>query len=373
MKVLNVTPTFAPAIGGIESVVRDLSFYLKLHGIHSDVMHISTQNKYRRDLLSDDSIIWRIPLKPNRLVGFTPDIKFILNEYDLIHVHDPQTMAISFNALTQNCGKKIVLSTHGGFFHTSQFKWFKTFHWDVLAPSFLRQYDMVFASSESDFETYKSKTNRIKLVPNGVDVSKFAAVTRTQSPPSTRWIYWGRLSRNKRLDLLINAVASARNNGVEVDLLIAGTDFDGLAQSLNAEINSLDLNRQVRIVGQLSEKELMQEIASRAVFATASEYEGFGLSVIEAMAAGLVVICRDVAPLNGFVSEGKNGSLLRFDSGEADLRSIINICELNSNRLSVMQGFARATAQSHDWKSVILKYIDAYNLVLGTSGASSNK
>jgi len=66
----------------------------------------------------------------------------------------------------------------------------------------------------------------------------------------------------------------------------------------------------------------MEEIRQRAVFITGSEYEGFGIGILEAMAAGKIVLCRDMAPINGFVERGATGFFLDFDMGEKDLAVI---------------------------------------------------
>jgi alpha-1,3-mannosyltransferase len=197
---------------------------------------------------------------------------------------------------------------------------------------------------------------------NGVNVSKFISIDIDRSPNLlTRWIYWGRLSKNKRLDLLVDTVKQARDAGLAIDLTIAGADFDGLLPSIRGRISTYGLDKHIRIVGQLSDAHLLAEIATQAVFITASEYEGFGLSVIEAMAAGLMVMCRNVAPLNDFVVSGKNGGFIAFDGSSSDLASIKALCALSTAESSAMQRFARATALPHSWETVVKHYIAVYH------------
>ena len=364
MKVLHVTPTFFPVVGGIETVVRDLVLHTRRLGIVADVLHLSPANKVRSQERVDGYTVWRVPLFPNRLVGVAPGIRPLLMSYDLLHVHDSQAMALSANVLLQGRGKKKVLSTHGGYFHTDSFSLMKKMHWHLLAGPILKQYDDVLASSAADRDIFKTKVPHIKLVANGADVSKFASVTHTTSPP-TRWIYWGRLSQNKRVDLLINTVKQARDAGLDVHLTIAGRDFDGLLPSIRARIATYRLNENIRVVaGSLSDADLLTELSAHSVFITASEYEGFGLSVIEAMAAGLMVICRNMAPLNSFIAPGKNGALINFDGSAADLALLRTFCTAAMPEISAMQDFARTTAHSYSWDTAITKFVEVYESLM---------
>jgi alpha-1,3-mannosyltransferase len=359
MKVLHITPTFYPAVGGIETVIRELVRNLRRRGFEADVMQVSPGNKQTKEFL-DGSTVWRVPLIPNRLVGLIPPIRSILVQYDVLHVHDPQVMALSANVLWQGRGKYKVLSTHGGYFHTSKYSLMKNIHWNAIAPIMLRQYDEILASSQSDWERFKTKAPTVKLIPNGVNVEKFQSIGRGPNPESTRWLYWGRLSRNKRIDMLIETVAQVRDAGVRIDLLIAGEDFDGLAKSFETQIERLKLSDAIRILGPLSEIELMSEIGNRSVFISASEHEGFGLSIVEAMAAGMIVICRDMAPLNGFIKSGENGVLLNFDGGDSDLRSLVELCTSSNDALHNMQESARIAAGMHSWDLAISRYVQIY-------------
>lgn len=359
MKILHITPTLYPNVGGIETVVRELMRNLRCRGFVADAMQIAPGNRRAKEHL-DESIVWRMPLFPNRLIGLLPPARSILSQYDVLHVHDPQAMAISFNSLLQGRGKRIVLSTHGGYHHTSKYHLVKQAHWKLLAPFILNRYDEVLASSRADWELFRTKAPRARLVPNGVNIERFLSVDPSRSADPTRWIYWGRLSKNKRLDVLIDLVAQCREAGFVIDLLIAGPDFDHLLPSLLARLDLLALGSQIRFAGPISDQQLLTEISSRAVFVSASEYEGFGLSVIEAMAAGLIILCRDMQPLNGFVASKSNGFYLRFDGGAADLAQLTTLLGSPKHELSRMRNLAREAAKAHSWSAVIQSYIDIY-------------
>jgi alpha-1,3-mannosyltransferase len=365
MKVLHVTPAYFPVIGGIETLVRDLVLQLRCNGIIADVLHISPANKKRSQEHLDESTVWRVPLFPNRLIGVAPGIRPILSSYDVIHVHDPHAMALSVNVIAQGKDKKKVLSTHGGYFHTHNFSLMKKIHWGLLAGPILKHYDDVLASSVGDRDTFKAKVPNVKLVQNGVNVSKFASVANRVAVPATRWIYWGRISQNKRIDLLVDTVKRMRDAGLDVRLTVAGQDFDGLLPSLRDKVSGYGLNEYIRILGKSpSDADLLKEIAAHSVFITASEHEGFGISIIEAMAAGLVVICRNMSPINTFVTDRENGRLIDFSGSATELASLKSLCSVSPDELSNMSERSRRAAVPYSWESAIKPFIQVYEDVL---------
>jgi alpha-1,3-mannosyltransferase len=105
-------------------------------------------------------------------------------------------------------------------------------HARFSARAILSLYAAVLASSEADFVNFRQLSPRVELVPNGVNTDKFSAIDRTRSSGFLNWIYWGRFSRNKRIDCVIAYAAAARKRGFDVRLTICGTDFDDLLPAL---------------------------------------------------------------------------------------------------------------------------------------------
>lgn len=364
-RVLHITPTYFPAVGGIETVVRSLVKHSREQGVVADVLHAAPNIISASEDLLDDARVFRRPLRPHRLLGWILGLGDVAGRYELLHVHDPQLMALSFNALM--CSKPIrrVLSTHGGFFHTRKLASWKQLHWDLVAPHVLRRYDLVLASSTSDAVKFAERSANVKLVPNGVDVAKFLSVQRESGEKLTRWIFWGRLSRNKRVDLVIDLVARVRAAGLDVKLTVAGSDFDGVLDDAREQVRRAGLADHVSFVGPISDRELLAILGAHTVFITASEHEGFGLSVIEAMSAGLTVICRDMAPLNEFVQPGANGVLLKFDGENEDVAKVLSFCWVDTPEVARLSARARDAARAHDWAVAVTRFHDAYFEVFG--------
>jgi alpha-1,3-mannosyltransferase len=103
------------------------------------------------------------------------------------------------------------------------------------------------------------------------------------------------------------------------------------------------------------------------VYVSASQYEGFGLGIVEAMAAGLVVVCRDMQPVNTFFESGKAGLLLKFDGSPQDLEKLSALLRAPATEAAALSTAARLAAGVHDWDAVIPRFVAHYRAVLGGS------
>ncbi|MDM0076269.1 glycosyltransferase family 4 protein [Variovorax sp. J2P1-59] len=370
MKILSITPTYFPEVGGIESLVRELATRVSRGGTQVDVAHVSANHAAFSVSEMDGVMVYRVPITGNRLVGYARGLGRLAAGYDLLHVHDPQLMVLTANIVLQCRGVPAVLSPHGGFHHTGQHQAFKWLHERFLMRTLLRHYRKVLPGSDSDMTYFARFSDNIAKNEPGINFAKFQSGRTAGTPDPTRWIYWGRWSRNKRIDAVIDTVAMARDNGIAIDLLIAGPDFDKLGESLQARIDSLQLGGSVKMHPYIEDAALMQELQQRTVFITGSEYEGFGIGIVEAMAAGKIVVCRDIAPINGFVDKSETGFFLDFDKGPKDLATVREIAGLAPSRCDAMSDAAQRKAKRYDWESVALRFADHYAKALSGQGQS---
>lgn len=316
MRVLHITPSFFPTLGGIESVVYNLCKEQNRNGMVADVAHISCENCSGYEML-EGFRIYRIPLVGNRFFGIALTLSSIVKDYDILHVHDPQLLSITFNVILASRGIPKVLSTHGGFFHTKRYRIFKLLYKNSIFSKVVNLYDCVLASSAADYELFFPFANNILLCENGVDVDRFEKLKKKRETANPfHWIYWGRISGNKRIDSIVELVRSFRLLGYEISLTIAGRDFDGKLLEILKDV-TVEEFKWLRVLPEQTEHDLNQLIIDSGVFITGSEYEGFGIAVVEAMAAGLPIVCRNIKPLNGFVDR-TTGVLLEYNFTDAD-------------------------------------------------------
>ena len=131
---------------------------------------------------------------------------------------------------------------------------------------------------------------RIHVTPNGVDPQFFEAHA-PEGPRAPYVLAVGTLEPRKNLPLLLDAFRLLRKQGRDLQLVIVGRA--GWAQSLPLG----DLAPHVRLTGSVPDGELPALYAGAACFVMPSLYEGFGLPLAEAMAAGVPAVASDIPAL----------------------------------------------------------------------------
>ena len=122
MRILHVVRQFYPCVGGIEKYTLDLCRELISRGHVSDVVTLNRTFASKALLPPTDRYqeinIFRVPyFGPNRY-KLAPGVLRFTKGYDLIHVHAIDFF-VDFLALTKVWHRKpLVVSTHGGFFHS---------------------------------------------------------------------------------------------------------------------------------------------------------------------------------------------------------------------------------------------------------------
>ncbi len=141
-----------------------------------------------------------------------------------------------------------------------------------------------------------------RVVPNGVELERFAAPSR---PQPGRVLFLGRLSRQKRPDVALRTLALVRARRPEAELLVAGRGPDRAEiERLAAE---LGITRGLRLLGPRDDVPALLSEASCLLLT--SDYEGCPLSVLEAMAAAVPVVATRVGGVPELVEDGRTGRL----------------------------------------------------------------
>ena len=146
----------------------------------------------------------------------------------------------------------------------------------------------------------------VRVVPNGVEASRFEPAT----VPGERFLYAGRLSREKGIATLLAAVA--RQPAVRLD--VAGDGPEAAAARASAESTAPG---RVRFLGHLEPRELGERMrAARAVVVPSEWYENAPMAVLEAAACGVPVVGARIGGIPELVRDADTGLLHR--PGDAD-------------------------------------------------------
>jgi glycosyltransferase involved in cell wall biosynthesis len=142
----------------------------------------------------------------------------------------------------------------------------------------------------------------VSVVYNGLDLDNFqpvpepelSEVRRKLALPQQFVLAVGHLERRKNYLRLLEAIARLRDRGRPCALVIIGND-SGEGGAIREKIASLQLTGTVTLLSGLSDLEVRCAYQLCSVFAFASTYEGFGIPILEAMAARRPMVLSDIA------------------------------------------------------------------------------
>jgi colanic acid/amylovoran biosynthesis glycosyltransferase len=158
----------------------------------------------------------------------------------------------------------------------------------------------------------------IFVAPMGVDVDAFRRSSEylpfeSDSGLPLRIFSCGRLNPGKGFEYLIRAVAALKDEGMAVELVIAGEDDlggTGYRAVVESLIGNLDLQGTVRLLGAVCEERIKEELEAAHVFALASPEEPLGVVFMEAMAMCVPTIGTAAGGVPELISHGVNGVLV---------------------------------------------------------------
>jgi teichuronic acid biosynthesis glycosyltransferase TuaC len=216
--------------------------------------------------------------------------------FDLIHAHTVYPDGVAAVMLGRACQRPTVITVHGG---------------DVnihlrhplvkrLGRRALSSADRVIAVSSSLqralVEEHRLKPERITVIPNGVDVTRFAPIARPEAEArlglhhtAPRILYVGAIAESKGIAHLLKAIHRLRHGrSCPVQLTLVGQgDYEPAARALAGQ---LDIAEVVTFAGQKPNEEIPVWLNACDVVVLPSVSEGFGVVLVEAMACGKPVV-----------------------------------------------------------------------------------
>jgi alpha-1,3-mannosyltransferase len=283
-----------------------------------------------------------------------------------VHVHGVDFFCDYLAATAPLHRKPMVLTTHGGFFHTSFARGLKTAYFKTVTRVSLSRYRAVIACSEEDARTFRPIAGeRLSLIPNPVDVDKFAGLA---DPNSSTIIYFGRLAPNKEVGSLIAWFAGLTQKGPHWRLIVAGKPMGVALATLVEQVEALGLSDRVEVHDTPSDPHLRQLIGRSSVYACASAYEGFGLAAVEGASAGLFPVLSDIPPFRDTLDRIGYGMAIDFAdpaSWDNSYRSFEQ--SLQEFRSSFDSGRVGDAVKPFAWSAAIDAFNDVYDRVLGRS------
>jgi glycosyltransferase involved in cell wall biosynthesis len=233
--------------------------------------------------------------------------------------------------------------------HPEYFRWFDLPFWKFFLYWSAMVSRAVVASSEATasdlIEFYRLPASKVRVARLGVDPVFFELAQRRQPQPFLLAV--STLHPHKNLDGLLRAFAEFRRERPDLRLVVCGLHgfFTGPLHELR---DSLGLRDAVDFPGWIPRQELHELFARAWAFIYPSLFEGFGIPVVEALAAGVPAACSNIEPMRGIAGN----AAWQFDPRDpaAMVEALRKITGDETLRARLRQAGPRRAAQ-FSWKA----------------------
>ena len=384
MNILQGCVRYPPAPGGAETVVKAYSEGLKALGHNVEVIttDLYTETPFvRKDMPKQVNGINVTRHKAFTVSGeahyvLAPGMvqSFLSKKADVIHTH-------SYGYFQNHAGwirerfqsTPWVITPH---FHPSWSMWggskrktLREFYDTVVGKGTMETADLITCVSKHERDMLVSEIgiseDNIKIIYNGINWNDWEAlpdkkIFRNQYPEvSDKFVLFaGRLATNKGLSDLISAMKEV--NQESVDLVIVGADM-GLGKDLVKE--ALEKGVKMHKLGHIDDDTYRSVLASAEMLVLPSEYEAFGIVLLEAAAAETAVIGTNVGGIPEAMSPNENGLIVEYNDVTNLAKSIANL--LDDEKMSSEMGVAgRLWAQNFSWDSIVKDLEKEYSAII---------
>lgn len=395
MRVGVFTDTYPPFINGVSTSITMLQKALVAKGHKVYIVTVNPENmSYKYD--DEDSII-RIPGIPvgiydYRLTGIYP-IRAINKikkwNLDVIHSHTEFGIGTFARIISKQLGIPLVHTYHTmyedyvhyitkGHFDKSSKKiveYLTKFYCDKTAKELI-------VPSTKTYKLFKEKykfDKNVHIVPTGVEVERFykenvdnEEITLIKKELNLKKddfviLYVGRLAQEKNVELLIKSQVDIVKKNKRAKLVIVGSGPD--YEKYIELATDLKIKNNIIFTNAIPWEEMPNYYNIANVFVTASTTETQGLTVIEAMAASLPVICIEDESFSNVVINHLNG---RTFTNDKEYKKALIETMASKNELNKMSRQARITADSHSLKYYAESILDVYNSAIKNSKKNKN-
>lgn len=294
MRVVQVTPRYAPYTGGVENHVKSISERL-VDRNHEVVVHTADRGRDvpRQERLNGVQIRRHRSFAPGGAFHVAPAVATSIRrtDADIVHAHNYHSLPALFTAIGVD-HSRFVITPHYHGRSESTLRDHLLSAYRPIGSWMLDSADEVLAVSNWEHKQLaKDFGIDSTLVPNGIDVDRFKKAVPVERAEEYL-LCVGRLMQYKGVQHAIVALKEMPN----YNLLIAGT---GPHQSVLERLaERYDVTDRVEFLGFVPDEDLPGLYAGASAYLSLSEFEAFGMTVGEALASGTPCVVRDAGALS---------------------------------------------------------------------------
>lgn len=373
MRIVHVTPSFPPNIGGLPTVVYSISRQLAKEGHNVSVYTRNIPGGKKIEII-DGVIIHRIPVFFSFFrIPVACYLSLCQETADIFHVHTPPPSGVLSAIIAGKLKKRpLVLTYHSDTVGNCLIEHFLAKLYNRFEANFIfKNFAGILVASKGYQRRLLSRgldEERVEILPNGVDVQSLG-----ESSQETRHLreyelgkkklilFVGALKKCKGVEYLIEAIPRIVRKIDGVELVIIG---DGEQRNkLRSMAKRLGVTNYVSFRGTVIGEKLSAFYEAASVVVLPSISEAFGLVVLEAMTHGKPVVVTRIAGLSELIIDHHNGVLVEPRNPEKLADAVI---ELLSDRIlaDTLSKNGREFVKRYSWRPIVLRLLDIYQRII---------
>lgn len=331
MRIMLFSHGYPPTLSGVTLVVQKIARAMVERGHEVTVVAASEKSlpyhsedrgvRLERILGVPNPFWWEGPMplispwKIRKLADqFSPDI---------VHSHDNAYQGLVLPMVKWDASQRLITSCYTlPSFFTQFTRLFRlessteSMMWNYYLSNLNRYEHVVFCTKTHEYE-FKSHglCPPTTVISNGVNIQRYSPnkqpgediLARYQLPPAPRILSVGRLMKDKRLDLLINAMRVVCDK-MEAHLMVVGRGSE--RRKLKMLIQKLRLEPYIHLLGYVPEEDLPALYRLSNLFTIPSMVEVQSIPALQAAVTGLPIVAANSAALPELVIHGENGYLV---------------------------------------------------------------
>ncbi|SVB06965.1 uncharacterized protein METZ01_LOCUS159819 [marine metagenome] len=385
MNIIQGCVRYPPAPGGAETVVKAYSEGLlaKGHKVEVITTDLYTETPFVKKKMPSE--VGGVPVSRHSAFSVSGEAHYVLapgmvtsflsKKADIIHTHSYgyfQNHAAWIKEKFQST--PWVITPH---FHPSWSMWggakrrtLRDFYDSKIGKSTMESANLITCVSKHERDMLVSEIGleheNIRIIYNGINWEDWKeipdpATFRQKYPniPERFVIFAGRLATNKGIPDLIEAMSLLKSTG-DVDLVLMGADM-GLGRDLDkiAESKNVRMHR----IGHVEDDIYRSALSATSVLVLPSEYEAFGIVLLEAAAAATPVIGTRVGGIPEAMSDEENGFLVEYNDPRV-LSDKLSLLLDDEKLCQELGGRGRAFSERFSWSSIVDQLETEYSALL---------
>jgi glycosyltransferase involved in cell wall biosynthesis len=372
LRVLHVAGLLDPAYGGPSIVPLDLCHALHRQGVHVELA--ATDRRYGRagryqlaalPPFATNLFPVRRPHSYNTSWALARHVSDAARLVDVVHIHSIYGFhALAAARAATRAGVPYIVEPHGALttYHHRQKRAKKALHERLVDIPILRHAAGVRCASTAEARDLGAfgVDPLTFIVPHGVEAPPIGSRESSRSVGELRVLFLGRFHQKKRLDLTIDAFARVRATCPRARLRVVGSGDDAILRAARRQVAELGIADAVQFVGPVFGDDRWQEYRDADVFVQFSDDESFGLTAIEARAAGIPVIAtRAVASVADL---GGDSMVTLVESSPVDAAAAIARA-LEVTRCARATRSVGSVAKTHSYQRVAQLLVEEYERI----------